>query len=73
MNVDTDAQYWFTEAVVKHFDENRAHLTHTTDEMADKKKFDPRSYLKKAEENMAKRVTQACKDLKCEGRSIFAG
>lgn len=73
MNVDTDAQYWFTEAVVKHVDENRARLTHTADEMADKKKFDPRSYLKKAEENMAKRVTQACKDLKSEGRSIFSG
>jgi fructose-bisphosphate aldolase class II len=71
MNVDTDTQYHFTEAIVAHVDEFRKVLTHEGDEVADKKKFDPRSYLKKAEENMAKRVSQACNDLKSEGRTIF--
>ena len=71
MNIDTDTQYWFTQAIVKHVDENRARLTHTEEEMADKKKFDPRSYLKKAEENMARRVTMACEDLKSKGRSLL--
>jgi fructose-bisphosphate aldolase class II len=71
MNVDTDTQYHFTQAVVQHVDENRKELTHTEDEMANKKKFDPRSYLKKAEEYMAKRVSQACDDLKSSGKSIY--
>ena len=71
MNVDTDTQYHFTQAVVQHVDAHRAVLTHTADEMADKKKFDPRSYLKKAEEFMAKRVETACKDLKSDGKTLF--
>jgi len=71
MNVDTDTQYHFTQGVVAHVDANRAVLTHTKDEMADKKKFDPRTYLKKAEEMMAKRVETACKDLKSDGKTLF--
>jgi len=71
MNVDTDTQYYFTQPIVKHMVENQGELTHTTEKMANKKKFDPRSYLKKAEENMASRVAQACKDLKSNGKSIF--
>lgn len=73
MNIDTDTQYHFTEAIVMHVDENRKELTHSGGEVANKKKFDPRSYLKKAEENMAKRVAQGCKDLKSTGKSIFKG
>ena len=72
MNIDTDTQYWFSQAIVKHVDENRTEMTHTKDEMGNKKKFDPRSYLKKAEENMAKRVQQGCDDLKSTGKSIFS-
>ena len=72
MNVDTDAQYWFTKAVVANVDENRAEMIHSDDAMADKKKFDPRSYLKSAEKSMAERVTRACKDLKSNGKSIFS-
>ncbi|MCB2230873.1 class II fructose-bisphosphate aldolase [bacterium] len=71
MNVDTDTQYHFTEAIVKHVDENRKELTHDGDEVANKKKFDPRVYLKLAEANMAKRVTQACNDLKSTGKTLF--
>ena len=71
MNVDTDTQYWFTQPILKHMIENQAVLTHSGDQMADKKKFDPRAYLKKGEENMAKRVAQACQDLKSTGKTIF--
>jgi len=71
MNVDTDTQYWFTQPILKHMVENQADLTHSEEKMADKKKFDPRSYLKKAEENMSKRVAQACQDLKSTGKTIF--
>ncbi len=71
MNIDTDTQYHFTEGVVAHVDANRKSLTHTKDDVADKKKFDPRSYLKKAEESMARRVSQGCKDLKSDGKTLF--
>jgi fructose-bisphosphate aldolase class II len=71
MNVDTDTQYWFTQPIKTHMIDNAAVLTHRGDEMADKKKFDPRSYMKKAEENMAKRVQQACDDLKSTGKTIY--
>jgi fructose-bisphosphate aldolase class II len=71
MNVDTDTQYHFTEAIVGHVDDNRAELTHTDTDVANKKKFDPRSYLKKAEEHMGKRVSQACDDLKSTGKTLF--
>jgi fructose-bisphosphate aldolase class II len=73
MNIDTDTQYHFTQAIVQHVDANRAELTHTNNEMANKKKFDPRSYLKKAEEFMAKRVSQGCDDLKSTGKTLYKG
>jgi fructose-bisphosphate aldolase class II len=72
MNVDTDTQYHFTQAVVQHVVANQSELTHTKDDVANKKKFDPRAYLKMAEEFMAKRVMTACNDLKSTGKTIFA-
>jgi fructose-bisphosphate aldolase class II len=39
-------------------------------EVGDKKVYDPRSYMKKAEAGMAERVTQACTALKSEGRTL---
>ncbi len=71
MNVDTDTQYHFTQGLLAHVDEFRAEMTHSKTDVANKKKFDPRVYLKKAEESMAARVGQACKDLKSDGRSLF--
>jgi fructose-bisphosphate aldolase class II len=70
MNVDTDTQYHFTEAIVNHVDAYRPVLLHTKEEMADKKRFDPRAYLKEAEKNMGKRVSQACDDLKSKGKTL---
>jgi len=41
-------------------------------EVGDKKTYDPRSYLKKAEQSMTDRVVQACQDLRSAGKSISA-
>lgn len=71
MNVDTDTQYWFTQPIKSHMIDNADQLTHRGDEMANKKLFDPRAYLKKAEENMAKRVAQACEDLRSKGQTLY--
>ena len=40
-------------------------------EIGNKKVYDPRSYLKKAEENMSERVVVACSDLLSSGKSLF--
>ena len=40
-------------------------------EIGDKKAYDPRSYLKKAEEGMAKRMAAACEDLLSTGKTLF--
>jgi fructose-bisphosphate aldolase class II len=39
-------------------------------EAGDKKMYDPRSYLKKAQEGMSERVVQACQDLRTTGRTL---
>ena len=39
-------------------------------EVGVKKVYDPRSYLKKAEEVMAARLVEACNDLESTGKSI---
>jgi fructose-bisphosphate aldolase class II len=38
--------------------------------VGNKKVYDPRSYLKKAEASMAERVIEACNDLHCNGKSL---
>jgi fructose-bisphosphate aldolase class II len=40
-------------------------------EIGNKKIYDPRSYLKKAEEGMSERVSIACSDLLSEGKTLF--
>ena len=40
-------------------------------EVGNKKVYDPRSYLKKAEEAMAARMVEACNDLESTGKTIF--
>ena len=41
-------------------------------EVGDKKVYDPRSYMKKAQQAMADRVVQACAELGSAGRSRSA-
>jgi fructose-bisphosphate aldolase class II len=70
MNVDTDCQYAFTRPVVDHVFKNYDGVLKIEGEVGNKKLYDPRSYLKQARTNMAARVTQACVDLKSDGKSM---
>ncbi len=71
MNVDTDMQYAFTRPIADHMLKNYDGVLMVDGDIGDKKKYDPRSYLKKAEEGMAKRVVKACEDLASSGKSLF--
>ncbi len=70
MNVDTDTQYWFTRPIATHMMENCEGVFMIDGEVGNKKVYDPRSYLKKGEENMAARVANACDDLLSTGKSL---
>ncbi len=71
MNIDTDTQYAFTRPIVEHMFKNYAGVLMVDGEIGDKKAYDPRSYLKKAEEGMAKRMAEACEDLLSSGKTLF--
>ncbi|HPY23695.1 MAG TPA: class II fructose-bisphosphate aldolase [Mycobacterium sp.] len=70
MNVDTDTQYAFTRPLAGHMFTNYDGVLKIDGEVGNKKVYDPRSYLKKAEAGMAERVVEACNDLKSAGRSV---
>ena len=70
MNVDTDTQYAFTRPVVSHMFENYNGVLKVDGEVGNKKVYDPRSYLKKAEQSMSERVIEACQDLHSVGKSV---
>jgi fructose-bisphosphate aldolase class II len=72
MNVDTDTQYAFTRPLVAHMFTNYDGVLKVDGEVGNKKVYDPRSYLKKAEAGMTERVIEACNDLHCAGRSVTA-
>ncbi|KIU18258.1 class II fructose-bisphosphate aldolase [Mycolicibacterium llatzerense] len=73
MNVDTDTQYAFTRPVAAHMFTNYDGVLKIDGEVGNKKVYDPRSYLKKAEASMTQRVIEACNDLHSTGRSVSAG
>jgi fructose-bisphosphate aldolase class II len=70
MNVDTDAQYAFTRPIAAHMFTNYDGVLKVDGEVGNKKAYDPRSYLKKAEASMSERVVEACDDLHCAGKSV---
>ena len=70
MNVDTDTQYAFTNPVARHMFANYDGVFKIDGEVGNKKVYDPRSYLKKAEEGMSIRVVEACRDLHSFGTSV---
>ena len=72
MNVDTDTQYAFTRPVAGHMFSNYDGVLKVDGEVGNKKVYDPRSYMKKAEASMSERVVEACNDLHSAGRSISA-
>ncbi|MBQ4101723.1 MAG: class II fructose-bisphosphate aldolase [Oscillospiraceae bacterium] len=72
MNIDTDTQYAFTRPIVDHIMKNYDGVIKCDGEVGNKKVYDPRSYMKKAEAGMAERVVEACNDLKSAGKSARA-
>ena len=70
MNVDTDTQYAFTRPIVGHMFTNYDGVLKIDGEVGNKKTYDPRSYLKAAEQGMAARITEACEQLKSAGRML---
>jgi fructose-bisphosphate aldolase, class II len=72
MNVDTDTQYAFTRPVAGHMFTNYDGVLKVDGEVGNKKAFDPRTYMKLAETNMAARIVEACEDLLSAGQSPSA-
>lgn len=70
MNIDTDTQYAYTRPVAGHMFQNYDGVLKVDGEVGDKKTYDPRSYMKKAEESMAARVVRACEDLGSAGHKL---
>jgi len=70
MNIDTDCQYAYTRPIADHMLANYAGVLKVDGDVGDKKTYDPRSYMKKAESSMADRVVEACVQLKSDGTSI---
>ncbi len=71
MNIDTDTQYAFTRPIVDHIMKNYDGVLKIEGEVGNKKVYDPRSYLKKAEEGTAARLAEACENLCSAGKSIY--
>ena len=71
MNIDTDTQYAFTRPIVAHMCENIESVLKIDGEVGNKKMYDPRGYLKKAEQSLCDRLKQACDDLRSTGNSIY--
>jgi fructose-bisphosphate aldolase class II len=72
MNVDTDTQYAFTRPIVDHMFKNYDGVLKIDGEVGSKKAYDPRSFLKLGEKNMAARVKEACDDLRSSGKTLLA-
>jgi fructose-bisphosphate aldolase class II len=70
MNVDTDCQYSYTRPIADHMFANYDGVLRVDGEVGDKKAYDPRSYMKKAEVGMAQRVVEACEMLESRGRTV---
>jgi len=73
MNIDTDLQFAYSEAIGKFVTENPKAFMYQVDPETDKpyKKFyDPRKYLRLAEQNMVTRLNEAFEDLGSKGKSL---
>lgn len=75
MNIDTDMQWAFSSGVREYYKENEAYLQTQlgNPEGADKpnkKYYDPRKWLRVAEQSFVERLKQAFVDLNCENRNF---
>lgn len=67
MNVDTDCQYAYTRPIVDHVMTNYDGVLKIDGDVGNKKVYDPRSYMRKAEQGMTQRVVEACEMLRSAG------
>ncbi|MFG6194247.1 class II fructose-bisphosphate aldolase [Nonomuraea sp. JJY05] len=72
MNIDTDTQYAFTRPIADHMFRNYDGVLKVDGDVGNKKAYDPRAYGKSAEAGMAKRVVEACENLKSAGTRASA-
>jgi fructose-bisphosphate aldolase class II len=72
MNIDTDLQYAFTRTIADHMLKNYDGVLKVDGDVGNKKTYDPRVYLAKAEVAMAERVKQAVSDLRATGTTLFS-
>ncbi|MGH8874460.1 MAG: class II fructose-bisphosphate aldolase [Acidimicrobiia bacterium] len=70
MNIDTDTQYAFTRPIAAHMFTNYDGVLKVDGEVGSKKAYDPRSFMKQAEQAMADRVVRACEDLRSIGHTL---
>jgi fructose-bisphosphate aldolase class II len=70
MNIDTDTQYAYTRAAAGHMFNNYDGVLKVDGDVGSKKAYDPRAWGKLSEAGMAKRVVEACEDLRSAGTSL---
>ena len=70
MNLDSDAQHAYTRAVADHMFVNYAGVVRADCDIGDKRAHDPRPGAANAEQAMAARVVEACRQLGSAGRSL---
>ncbi len=76
MNIDTDTQFVFSEAVGKFIGEHPKAFKYQIDPEDGtpyKKFYDPRKWLRAGEQGMVERLTEACADLNSTGKSLAQG
>ena len=71
MNVDTDTQYAYTRPIVNHIFTNYDKVLKVEGEVGSKKYYDPRTWMKAAENSMTERIYQSISDLRSEGTSLL--
>ncbi|MEK7198982.1 MAG: class II fructose-bisphosphate aldolase, partial [Bacteroidota bacterium] len=74
MNIDTDMQWAFWEGIRDFYKKNEPYLQAQLGnpegpQKPNKKYYDPRTWLRKAEENFSKRLEVAFEDLNCINRN----
>jgi fructose-bisphosphate aldolase class II len=69
-NVSTDAEYDYSRAIADHMFRHYDGVLKIDGEVGAKSAYDPRKYLRKAQESLAERVAETCSKLRSAGRCI---
>ncbi len=72
MNIDTDTQYTYTHAVADFMLKNYDQVLRVDGEMGSKKHYDPRHWMKLAENSMTTRIQEAITALRSKGQSLLS-